>query len=89
MEICNDTPYVLYIIDICTNKTICFSQSSFKIFADFTMEALSALVSLVVFAFVRELTVGLFEYKFLLITHSITQKESTRHFKSIYFTYNL
>ena len=85
MEICNDTPYVLYIIDICTNKTI-FSQSSFKIFADFTMEALSVLVSLVVFAFVRELTVGLFEYDFLLITHSITQKESTRHFKSIYFT---
>ena len=50
------------------------------------MEALSVLVSLVVFAFVRELTVGLFEYKFLLITNSITQKESTRHFKSIYFT---
>ena len=50
------------------------------------MEALSVLVSPVVFAFVREHTVGLPEYDFLSITHSITQKESSRYFKSIYFT---
>ena len=73
-----------YIIDI--QKKLCFSQSSFKIFPDFTMEALSVLVSPVVFAFVREHTVGLPEYDFLSITHSITQKESSRYFKSIYFT---
>ena len=73
-----------YMID--KQKKLCFSQSSFKIFPDFTMEALSVLVSPVVFAFVREHTVGLPEYDFLSITHSITQKESSRYFKSIYFT---